>query len=156
MEAVESSESRKYLLRKSLEYTFKFPVFGVGPGQFASYEGKNNMVIGTHGAWHETHNTFTQVACECGIPGFLLFVTGILSSFRLLRATYRSARRRPECQDIATAAFYITLGMGGYCVAILFLSHAYTFYLPCIGGLAVAVHAAAQEEFRLRAPGNAA
>lgn len=154
-EAIDSAESRRYLFRKSIEYTLKFPLFGVGPGQFASYEGRHNKIIGTHGSWHETHNAFTEVASECGIPAFLLFVAGIVSSFRLLSATHREARRRPECRDIETAAFCITLGMVGFCVAIAFLSLAYTFYLPCLGGLAVAVHQAAQQKFRSRAPAAA-
>jgi O-antigen ligase len=50
--AVESSESRKYLFLKSVEYTLTHPIFGVGPGQFAGYEGQHNIVVGTHGYWH--------------------------------------------------------------------------------------------------------
>ena len=155
IEAVESFESRRYLLDKSIEYTLKFPLFGVGPGQFASYEGGHSAVIGTHGTWHNTHNTFTQVSAECGIPGLLFFVCAIASSLYLLNSTHREARRRPECRDISTAVFCIMLGMVGFCVAITFLSFAYSYYLPCMGGLAVAIRAAAQEEFRVRVPAAA-
>src|ERR1035438_10159983 len=48
IEAVESFESRRYLLDKSIEYTIKFPLFGVGPGQFASYEGGHSEIGRAH------------------------------------------------------------------------------------------------------------
>ena len=47
------------------------------------------------------------------------------------------------------------LGMVGFCIAITFLSFAYSYYLPCMGGLAVAIRTAAQEEFRVRVPAAA-
>jgi hypothetical protein len=149
--AIESSESRQYTLRKSIEYTFQHPIVGVGPGQFAWYEGLNNRYGGTtHGFWHETHNTFTQVSSECGIPGFILFLLGILSTFRLVNATYRQARLRPECKDIAVAAFCIMLAMASFVTAITFLSFAYLFYLPSLAGLAIALERTAAAEFSSR------
>ena len=40
-EASESQEARTYLLKESLVYTVQHPIFGVGPGQFSSFEGKS-------------------------------------------------------------------------------------------------------------------
>jgi len=148
LDAIDSMESRQYLLRKSIQYTFQHPIVGVGPGQFAWYEGVNNRYGGTaHGSWHETHNTFTQVSSECGIPGFILYLCAIISTFRLVNATYRQARLRPECKDIAVAAFCIMLAMAGFVSAIFFLNFAYFFYLPALAGLAIALDRAAQAEF---------
>ena len=150
--AIESSETRQYTLRKSIEYTLQHPIVGVGPGQFAWYEGLNNRYGGTtHGFWHETHNTFTQVSSECGIPAFILFLCGIISTFRLVNATYRQARPWPECKDIAVTAFCIMLAMVTFCTAIFFLSFAYFFYLPALAGLAIALDRTAQAEFSSRA-----
>jgi len=151
--AIESIDSRQYTLRKSLEYTFQHPLFGVGPGQFAWYEGTNNRYGGTtHGYWHETHNTYTQVSSECGIPALILFLCGIISTFLLTNATYRQARRRPECKDIAVAAFCIMLAMVSFLTAILFLSFAYLFYLPALAGLAISLARTAKAEFDSRTP----
>ncbi len=150
-EAIMSSESRQYLLRKSVIYALEHPLFGVGPGQFASYEGQHNVIVGTHGLWHEAHNSFTQAASECGIPGFFFFVAGIVSTWRLLSATRRAARARPNCRDIETTTFCILLAMAGFVGAITFLNFAYFFYLPALGGMAIAIHHAAREEFRSRA-----
>jgi O-antigen ligase len=91
-----------------------------------------------------------QAAVECGIPGFLLFTGGIVSTLLLLYKTFRQARRRPDCQDIRVAVFCIMLGMAGFIVAITFLNFAYFFYLPVMGGLATGVWSAAQREFQLR------
>jgi O-antigen ligase len=149
--AIASSAARTYLFRQSVNYSLRHPLFGLGPGQFSIYEGVHNQIGGTtHGSWHDTHNTYTQVSSECGIPAMLLYIAGILSSFRLLGSAYRQARARPDCQDIRSAALCIMLGMAGYCAAITFLNFAYFFYLPAMAGFAIAFSRAAQREFRAR------
>ena len=149
-EALASSVARQYTLTTSLRYTFEHPVFGVGPQQFALYEGGHERMIGEHGYWHNTHNSFTEASAECGIPGFLFFAAGIVSTFLLFFKTFRQARSRPGCVDIRVAVFCIMLGMVGFTVAITFLSFAYFFYLPAMGGLAIGVWNAGQREFQLR------
>jgi len=149
-EAVDSSRARSYVLRKSIEYTLTFPVFGVGIGRFPSYEGGHNKTIGEHGAWLQTHNAYTQVSSECGIPALIAFLAGIGSAFLLLLKTHRQSRDRPECRDISKMALCVIISMAGFCAAIIFLSLAYTFYLPTFAGLAIAIHRAAGIEFRTR------
>jgi len=149
-EAQASTDSRRYLMGKGIEYTLKFPVFGVGAGQFPNYEGMNSAVIGTHGSFHGTHNTFLQASAECGIPALLFMLAGVIATFRLLYGTFKEARNRPDCQDIRNCTFYMILGVGGFCAAIFFLNFAYMYYFPMMGGLAVAVRSAARDEFRIR------
>jgi hypothetical protein len=149
--AIQSSASRLYLLKMSVTYSLQHPLFGLGPGEFAEYEGEHNKIGGTtHGSWHEAHNSYTQVSSECGIPAALFYIGGILSSFLLLNSAYRQARARRDCRDIRSAAFCVMLGMAGYCAAIAFLNFAYFFYLPAMAGLAIAMSRAAQREFRTR------
>ncbi len=155
-EALDSSRARQYVLTTSIRYTLEHPLFGVGPSQFPMYEGGHEVVVGTHGYWHETHNSFTQASAECGIPGFLLFAAGVLSTFLLFRKTLRDARKRTDCQDMALLIFCIMLGMTGFITAITFLNFAYYFYLPTLGGLAVGVRNAAQREFERRDAARAA
>ena len=149
-EALESSRARKYVLEKSIEYTVHFPVFGVGIGRFPSYEGVHNQVVGEHGAWLQTHNSYTQVSTECGVPAFILFFGGIVSAFRLLLKTYRQARARSDCVDISRVTLCVLVALAGFSVAIIFLSLAYTFYLPALAGLAIGLSRAAASEFRVR------
>jgi O-antigen ligase len=149
-EALESSTMRRYLLEQSVRYTLQHPIFGVGMDQFSSFEGGHNQIMGAHGYWHETHNTYTQVSSECGMPALALYLAGILSTFLLVNRVYRQARERPECEDIRTAAFCIMLAMTTYCTAITFLNFAYFFYLPVMSSLAIAVSRAAQDELARR------
>jgi O-antigen ligase len=138
------------VFRTSIRYTFQHPLFGVGPQQFAAYEGGHERVRGTHGYWHDTHCSFTQASAECGIPGFLFFAGGTLSTLLLLYKTFRQARRRTDCQDMRIAIFCIMLGVVGFDVAITFLNFAYFFYFPALAGLATGVWSAAQREFQIR------
>jgi len=150
-DTAESTASRRYLMDLGIKVAFQHPVFGIGQGQFANYEGINSRVVrGIHGQYQEVHNSYIAAASECGLPAFFFFVAGVLSSFRLLNSTFRQARLRPECQDIKTATFCIMLAMVGFCVCIAFLNFTYFFYLPAMAGISVAVYNAAQEEFRLR------
>jgi len=127
---------------------------GIGPGQFANYEGQSNVVFGGHGYYQEAHNVYTKVSSECGIPALFFFVAGLVSSYRLLNKTYKEARKRPDCTDIANTAFCIMLGMAGFLTAITFLNLAYYFYMPALGGLAIAVSRAGAEEICRRASGH--
>lgn len=148
--AIESSESRKYLLKMALQYTFEFPVFGVGPGQFPNYEGGQTKSMGTHGYYHETHNSWLQASSECGIPGGFFFTAGWISTFLVVNRTYRKARKRPDCADIRDMTFCVLLAILCFCTAISFLNFAYFFYGPAMAGVAIAVSRAADSEFDRR------
>jgi len=148
--AIASSESREYLLRTAIKYTLQFPIFGVGPGQFPNYEGGLTKSMGTHGYYHETHNSWLEASSECGIPGGLLFLAGWVSTFLLVRRTYRRARKRPDCTDIRDMTFCVLLGILCFCSAISFLNFAYFFYGPAMAGVAIALSRAADSEFDRR------
>jgi len=148
--AIESSQSRAYLLRKAVEYTAEFPLFGVGPGQFPSYEGGHSKTMGTHGYWHETHNVWLQASSECGVPGGLLFLAGWVSAFLLVNRTHRKAKSRSDCEDLQATTLCVMLAIICFCTAITFLNFAYLFYGPAIAGLAIALDHAADSEIERR------
>jgi len=150
--AVESSNFRRYELQKAVEYTFRFPLFGVGPGQFSNYEGGHTKFFGTHGAFHEVHNTFLQAFAESGFPGGILLLMSWGSTFLLLHRVYRDAKKRPDCRDIQSTAFYIMLGTAGFCTAIFFLNFLYYYYGPVLAGMAISISRAAKYEFEHRKP----
>lgn len=153
VEALESSESREYLFKKGIEYSLEFPLLGVGPGQFPNYEGGHNLVVnGRRGMWHDTHCTWLQASSECGIPALVFLLGAYISSFLLLNRTYRAAKTRPECSDIAQTCFYLMLAFIGFFIAISFLNFAYHFLGPALGGLSISVWRAAKVEFERRQP----
>lgn len=136
--AIDSREARKYLLRKSIEFTFKKPLFGVGPGQFQNYEGIAAVAERRKGSWHATHNTYTQVSSECGIPALAFFLGAITSTFRILRKIRKKALMMNK-DEIVTAAFCITVGLTGYAAASMFLANGYRFQFLAISGLVIAI-----------------
>ncbi len=144
-EALESGEARQYLFRQSLIYTAQRPLFGVGPGQFSSYEGGSMASQGLRGNWHETHNTYTQVSSECGIPALIFYVLALGSTFGLLRKIRKSATVAGQ-QEFVAAVFCITVGLIAYSTATVFVSFAYRFYLPAISGLVLSLWAAVKQE----------
>jgi len=145
-----STGARRYLLTKAIEYTFEYPLFGVGPGQFATYEGTNNRVIGTHGLWHGVHNSFLAAFVETGVPGGLFYLAGYLSLIFMLNRAYRKARSRPDCKDIQDTLFCVLLGVIAFSMAIFFLNFTYLFYGPALGGVAISMSRAAEYEFGRR------
>ncbi len=138
-EARESMESREYVLRQSISFTFEHPLVGVGPGQFSTYEGNQSRAEGKHGYWRETHNSFTKVSSECGVPALIFYLAAIILTFRLLGTIRKQAQGVSGLENIATAVFSMRLAMIGFCVAIFFLNFAYTFYLPAMTGLAIGI-----------------
>lgn len=137
-EAEESSRSREYLFNKSLEFTGRFPIFGVGPDQFPNYEGQERVAAGLVGNWHATHCAWTQVSSECGIPALLFFAGGLFSALHLVWRAHRRARRL-GLVEIGNATLCYLTGMIGFLTAITFLANAYTYYLPAMVGLAISM-----------------
>lgn len=137
-EAIQSSDLRKLALQESITFTLQHPLFGVGPRQFPSYEGLTMSKLGNHGNWLETHNSYTEVSSECGIPALVFYLAAMLSTFALL-AKIRTNAVGPHRKEIVTAVSCITLALFAYSVATLFVSFAYQFQFLAISGLVVAM-----------------
>ena len=137
-------DARDYLLRQSIIYTVKHPVFGIGMDQFPNYEGRMSIDAGVRGNWHETHNAVTQVSSELGVPAVIFFVMAIGTALASVNRIYGQARREGYT-EIANASFCYLLSMAGYLTSIIFLSNAYRYYLPIMIGLAVALTINAQK-----------
>jgi len=144
-EAQESQAARHYLFMTSLLFTAQHPLFGVGPDQFANYEGGTSVAAGRVGSWHDTHCSWTQISSECGIPALVFYLAGLGSALLLVMRTFRRARRNGYA-EIANACFCYLLGMAGFLVAITFLSNAYRYYVPAMISLAVGMCFAAKHQ----------
>jgi O-antigen ligase len=147
--AIDSAEARQYLFRKSIEYTFKNPFFGVGPGQFSYYEGGEAVSEHRQGNWHDTHNAYTQISSECGIPALVFYLGAIISTFGILRKIRKKAAEMQQ-DEIMTATFCITLGLVAYSAASMFLTLGYMFQWPAISGLAIAIWRSVSKERQSR------
>ena len=90
-EASGSQRTREYLLKASIKHTLAHPVFGVGPGQFGTYEGGQKRERGGHGAWYSPHNSIMQIFSECGLPGGFFLCAALILSWRTLKRIWREA-----------------------------------------------------------------
>ena len=134
-DATASSEARRRLLEQSITLTLQHPVFGVGPGQFMDSESGLASASGQRGMWHETHNTYTQVSSECGIPALILFLAAIGTTWKRLWRTTKA----PD-PVLAAIAQVVLISMLSYAICVFFLSHAYDFPLLVSSGLAIAIY----------------
>src|SRR5437899_939318 len=80
--ARESEEDRLTVLTRSLEYTLEYPIFGLGVGNFVVTNGTD---LGQPGAWEGTHNTFTEISSEAGVPALFLFLALLVTALRNIK-----------------------------------------------------------------------
>ena len=142
-----SQAARQRLLRSSLSLTLQHPLVGVGPGQFSVSEADMARSQGRRGAWQVTHNSYTEVSSEAGIPALILLLATISGCFYQLNSVYRRARLNQSLTFIRDTSFCIMLCLVGFAVCIFFASMAYRFYLPTLVALTVTFVAAARHEF---------
>jgi hypothetical protein len=113
----DAKQARWELLVASVQTTMRRPLFGVGPGQFPDYTG----------LWHVTHNTYTELSSECGIPVLILFLLVIRECFRNLVKIRRTAAYQ-EDPDIRMYTSALWAGFASYLAGAAFASTAYQLF----------------------------
>jgi len=138
--ALESSTQRAFLLKRSVVLTFEHPLFGVGPGQFAVAEAGLSAEEGKKGQWLGTHNTYTQISSEGGIPALLFFLASLFFCFRELRTAEKIHRTisHPKSAEYLAVAFTLRLALISYVVFFCFEHIGYDPFYPAVAGLIVA------------------
>jgi O-antigen ligase len=118
-EASGSAQEREELFFQSLQITAQHPLFGVGPGNFEVVSG----------VWRVTHNSYTQISSEGGIPALLLYVAILWRGIANLREIrkYRKTRKRIRLFSMALEA-----SLAAYLVGSFFASDAYQLFPYCL------------------------
>jgi O-antigen ligase len=111
-----SVDERKDLLLRSLAVTAAHPLFGLGPGNFEPYSG----------SWRVTHNTYTELGSECGIPALLLFLAVLVRAFGNVRRVRKGSYYSDP--DVRLVAGGLWAGLAAYVVGAFFASTAYQLY----------------------------
>jgi len=155
--AVSSAVQRQYLLTKSIQYTIQHPLFGVGPGMFTVAEDADAKAEGKRkGSWQGTHNSYTQVSSEIGIPGLIAYAAAIFLSLIKTSRLYSKTRGDRRLAQIANCAISLHYCLIVYAVSVFFDYIAYTAMLSVFAGLAAALDATAGWEMdHLTAPAPA-
>jgi O-antigen ligase len=129
-----SAEARRRLLIMSLVLTARHPIFGVGPGQFQN-------VTET---WFVTHNAYTQLSSETGLPGIFLFLLILRQAFRNLKDINKTERFRtdPEAQVFAST---LRAAFVGYLVSAFFAAYGYELFIYALVAYTGVLYKSCQE-----------
>jgi O-antigen ligase len=130
-----SQLQRQRLFWDSVWITLKNPIVGVGPGQFIVQDAREKESKGQWADWRATHNSYTQVSSESGLPGFFFFVTCIVLGIRTNYRVYRQTKDKTGLEDLAGVSFCMMLSIIGYAVAAIFDHLGYTYHLPILLGV---------------------
>jgi hypothetical protein len=129
-----SLEARKQLLIESLQITVHHPLFGVGPGSFQAVSG----------TWQPTHNTYTGLSSETGLPGVILFTTLMILSLRKTRKLQNLPGYKAD-QDIRLWTSALRAGMAAYIVGAIFATTEYNLFQYFIVGYICVLYKIASE-----------
>jgi O-antigen ligase len=90
-----------------------------------------------------THNSYTQVSSECGIPALIFYVAVIVFCFQKSYRLYKLAAGKVEFREVEGLAFSLLIGTLIYAVATFFFHIAYSGLLPMLSGETMALYTVA-------------
>lgn len=122
-----SSSQRTQVLKRSILVALRYPIFGVGIGNFHH---KSFQELGTH-------NAYTQVAAETGIAAMVCYIILLVHPLRKLRLMERDMYERDDTSHYYYLAIGIQASLVGYMVSSFFAAVAYQWYIYYIVGYAI-------------------
>jgi O-antigen ligase len=129
-----SHATRRELLKKSIELTLTHPIFGIGPGNFPSV---TQM-------WYVTHNTYTQLSSEAGIPALILFILILRQVFRNLKEIRKTERFRADPQ-VRTFTGALRASFAGYLLGAFFASYGFELFIYALVAFTGVLYHACQD-----------
>jgi O-antigen ligase len=124
-----SSSQRTEVLKRSIMVALRYPIFGVGLGNFHH---KSAQELGTH-------NAYTQVAAETGIAAMVFYILFMVHPLRKLRMIERELFERKENSRFYYLAIGLQASLVGYMVASFFAAVAYQWYIYYLVAYAIAL-----------------
>ena len=143
LSSVASQQQRQELFKTSLHYTLMHPLLGVGPDQFSAAVEQDAARSGEHVPWLGTHNSYTQISSECGIPALFFYAAAIVLCLRSNLLLYLRTRDRPAQAELAALSRSLLAGTCLYAISAFFFHMAYSAHLPMLAGFTVALQAVA-------------
>lgn len=139
-----SQMQREKLLKQSIRLTLIHPLFGVGPGQFALAVSDEAKAKGGGSPWLGTHNSYTEISSECGIPALICYITVIGLSIRMNYRIYQRTESNPALRELTGLSLTCLFSLVVYAVSVFFFHIAYSSFLPTFAGLTIALDNAAK------------
>ena len=141
-EADASSLERHELMRDAIKIALEHPIVGVGSGMFTQYRwDKLLLQNGQHKPYLPTHNTYLEIASECGIPAVILYLFFLSSIYGPIRAMRKltAGRANPEAKLLSSIALASEVALIYFFVCAMFMTcdkHPHQFVLA---GIAIAL-----------------
>jgi hypothetical protein len=134
----ESAMGRLNAWRTATVMAIKRPLTGVGLNNFRdSYYGfavdvrtRRDIVV---------HSTWFQVLAEMGFPGFIVFVTMVISTFRAGLRSMSALNTTSHPPAVRAMALALVAGLAGFCAAGSFLTQAFAWPFYMMLALTVAL-----------------
>lgn len=128
--ALASSVSRQALLMRSLWISLRHPLLGIGMGNFHIVSLREQV----------SHNAYTQVSAELGLPALVLYVLLMWTALKRLRQIERETLSEQRHSSFYYLAIGLQASLIGYMVSSFFASVAFLYYLYYPVGYAVCLH----------------
>jgi hypothetical protein len=144
-EAQASQAERTMLLEKSIVYAFTHPVLGLGPGTFIDQLFYDDISNRTHTHALGTHNTYTQLASECGMPVLFLYIGIVVMSIKTVFRIVKKTRGSPQATPVFNMALAILCNTVAFAVASGFHHVAYSQTMPVLSAMSVCLGLASRE-----------
>jgi O-antigen ligase len=139
--AVESTQDHLAVLDRSIAYTLEHPIFGLGLGNFQVASG---LQLGQPSAWMGTHNTFTEVSSEAGVPALGLFLTLLITALVNMKKTSGAFALSPGSPDLYLMARAALASLLSFVFGAFFAHLAYEYYIFYPIAIAVGIHCIAR------------
>ena len=129
-------------MRDAIKTTIKHPLLGVGPSMFMQYRFDNMpRENGMHKPYMPTHNTYLEIASECGIPGLLSYLFFLWAIFAQTRAARKLTlgRTSEQADQVRAITMCVEAALVYFAVCAAFMTcdkHPHQFVLA---GLAIAL-----------------
>ena len=125
-----SASQRTEVLKRSFWVMLRYPVFGVGIGNFR-HKSPRNL---------ETHNSYTQVGAELGIAAMVVYIMFLVHPIRRMRLIENQSDPKGDQRWY----YYLSIGLQASLVGFMFSSFfgavAYQWYVYYLVGYAVCLH----------------
>jgi putative inorganic carbon (hco3(-)) transporter len=122
-----SGRARRNELKRSLFVATHHPLFGVGIGNYVLYSDIN----------HATHNAYTQVAAELGIPAVAVYILFLVAPLKQLRRVSRETSNSRRTSSFYYMAVGLETSLIGFMISSFFLSVAFLWYVYYVAGYAI-------------------
>lgn len=122
-----SAQERSGLLAQSIKETIKNPIFGLGIGNFHLKTERDKP----------THNAYTQVSSEMGIPALVIYLMFLVTPFIALRRMEHETYNVEGYARLHALAIGLQASLVGYMIGSFFLSVAFYWFVYYLVAYAV-------------------